>query len=449
MHTTDTETNDEITNSAESRSVRSGHSKLSSELGKSSSAPGLTTVPATLDRLHLKEARNDAADYEWRQKRMKDPTLRFLKIVPWLGIIPSLIVGGVIVWLGIRGIPNNKYCLVLDEQFDTFDTKTWSHEFSLGGFGNGEFQYTTDDQENVFVRDGKLNIVPTLTEDKFGREAIFNGYTLNLTEKGCKSDKPWLDCWRVSNSTNFTVLPPVASGRITTKNSVSIKYGKVEISVKMPRGDWMWPAVWMFPRDSVYGDWPASGEIDIAESRGNPFSYTEGGYNQISSTLQWGLIPDWNRYLDTQKKLTLRHGSYNDGFHKFGMEWTPNYLTTWVDSPLRTNLYQAFDKPFFQKGSFPLAYPNGSASRNPNWKTDGSSPSPFDQEFFLVLNVAVGNTKGYFPDGDSKKPWVNTSPNAQYDFIKNKDAWYPSWPDKNSDDRGMVVDFVKIWQLCN
>ncbi len=46
-------------------------------------------------------------------------------------------------------------------------------------------------------------------------------------------------------------------------------YGRVEVRARMPTGDWLWPAVWMMPRDSVYGEWPKSGEIDIFEGKGN------------------------------------------------------------------------------------------------------------------------------------------------------------------------------------
>lgn len=57
----------------------------------------------------------------------------------------------------------------------------------------------------------------------------------------------------------------------------------------MPRGDWIWPAIWMLPKNAEYGNWPASGEIDIVESRGNP--NCPNGVHSFGSTLHWG--PDW------------------------------------------------------------------------------------------------------------------------------------------------------------
>ena len=53
------------------------------------------------------------------------------------------------------------------------------------------------------------------------------------------------------------------SARLTTKGSHSIRFGKVEVVAKLPRGDWLWPAIWMAPLNSVYGPWPLSGEIDV------------------------------------------------------------------------------------------------------------------------------------------------------------------------------------------
>jgi beta-glucanase (GH16 family) len=76
---------------------------------------------------------------------------------------------------------------------------------------------------------------------------------------------------------------------LNTKGKKSIKYGRVEVVAKSADGDWLWPAIWMMPEDDVYGQWPASGEIDIMESRGNDVYYPGGGKDQFSSTLHWGM----------------------------------------------------------------------------------------------------------------------------------------------------------------
>jgi len=74
-------------------------------------------------------------------------------------------------------------------------------------------------------------------------------------------------CERASDGNHY--INPVMSGKLTTVNSHSMQYGRVEVRAKLPKGDWLWPAIWMLPRHNEYGEWPASGEIDIMESRGN------------------------------------------------------------------------------------------------------------------------------------------------------------------------------------
>ena len=67
---------------------------------------------------------------------------------------------------------------------------------------------------------------------------------------------------------SMQVIQPVQSARITTQTSASISFGKVEVRAKLPKGDWLWPAIWMLPVDNAYGPWPLSGEIDVC-----PVSY--------------------------------------------------------------------------------------------------------------------------------------------------------------------------------
>jgi len=91
----------------------------------------------------------------------------------------------------------------------------------------------TDSPTNSFVKDGKLYILPTLTSDLIGRDAILNGYTYNLT--GC-TNEDWKACGVVSNSTTGTVINPVQSARLTTRKSHNIQFGRVEVRAKIPTG---------------------------------------------------------------------------------------------------------------------------------------------------------------------------------------------------------------------
>ena len=127
---------------------------------------------------------------------------------------------------------------------------------------NGQFEYTTSTDENVFVENGMLVIKPTLQDAKLVET---NGATIDLTDNNTCTGTTWLDCHAITNTTNSSIVNPVKSGRVNTKLGANIKYGRVEVEAKLPSGDWLWPAIWMLPTDAVYGSWPRSGEIDIME----------------------------------------------------------------------------------------------------------------------------------------------------------------------------------------
>jgi beta-glucanase (GH16 family) len=87
---------------------------------------------------------------------------------------------------------------------------------------------------------------------------MINGSYLDLRKSGC-TDKTFYGCFRHSNG--IDIINPIQSAFISTKNSATIKFGKVEVRAKLPTGDWIWPAIWMLPKHNVYGGWPASGEV--------------------------------------------------------------------------------------------------------------------------------------------------------------------------------------------
>jgi beta-glucanase (GH16 family) len=86
------------------------------------------------------------------------------------------------------------------------------------------------------VQDGVLYIVPTLTANALGAAAITNGYTLNLTADGTCTSSNVSECVAVSNSSTNSIVNPVQSARLVTRGKVSIKYGKVEVTARMPLG---------------------------------------------------------------------------------------------------------------------------------------------------------------------------------------------------------------------
>lgn len=238
-------------------------------------------------------------------------------------------------------------------------------------------------------------------------------------------------------------VPPVFSARINTKDSHTIKYGRVEVVAKMPKGDWLWPAIWMMPVNDTYGPWPASGEIDIVESRGNNHTYSQGGNNVISSSMHWGPEPDTDRWWQTSKKRTARHSVYSQGFNTFGLEWSEKYLFTYVNNRLMMVMYTPFAKSMWKRGKFPPANSNGTALFDP-WSHTGKDNTPFDQRFYLILNLAVGGTNGWFKDGEDGKPWADKSKNAAKEFWDARSQWQPTWTQPY-----MEVKKVTMMQQCD
>jgi beta-glucanase (GH16 family) len=222
--------------------------------------------------------------------------------------------------------------IVFEDTFDTFDFTKWQHEITLGGGGNNEFEMYLNNRKNSWVENGVLYLQPTLTADEIGANALASrkysiwgttpadlctGYML----KGCER-----------TGTRANILNPIQSARLRTVNSFNFKYGRVEVRAQLPKGDWIWPAIWMLPTYNEYGTWPASGEIDIMESRGNSGAACSIGSKSYGSTLHWGPSWDQNRYYMTNASYT-NNVSLGDDFHTYGLVWTEKTLYTYIERP--------------------------------------------------------------------------------------------------------------------
>lgn len=108
------------------------------------------------------------------------------------------------------------------------------------------------------------------------------------------------------------------------------------------------------PEKSVYGEWPRSGEIDIVESRGNGYTYPEGGKDWYTSTLHWGPSYDKDAYWRTTAGRNLRRTDFTKEFNTFGVEWTEDYIFTYLNSRLVQTLFTGFDRKssLWQLGKF-------------------------------------------------------------------------------------------------
>lgn len=340
--------------------------------------------------------------------------------------------------------------LIFNEEFNKFDFHTWSHEKTLTGGGNWEFEVYLNNRSNSYVRNGNLYIKPTLTSDKYGEDFLYHGtislYSGEPADK-CTNPSSW-GCERRGTRTH--VLNPITSARIRTAESFSFCYGRAEIRAKLPAGDWIWPAIWMLPRYSEYGSWPSSGEIDIMEGRGNRNLMQNGrniGTELSSSTLHFGPFYTHDAYYNAHfERQTTSGQGYHQDFHLYQMEWTEDYMKFSIDNEEIGRIIPP-EGGFWEIGQF-----NSSLGPVDNpWKY-GSKMAPFDKEFYFVLNVAVGGVNHFFPDNAENpggKPWNNTSNKAATDFWNGREQWLPTWQRdvNNGENSALQVDYIKVWAL--
>lgn len=219
--------------------------------------------------------------------------------------------------------------LVWHEPFEgpEISTDNWKHEVSAWGGGNAEFQVYTPDSENSYIKDGTLHIKPTLLVDKFGDGFLKNG-VLDVAKIWGVCTRP--EFYGALREAKYGPLPPILSAKLISK--FAFKYGRMEVVAKMPLGDWLWPAIWMLPRDCAYGTWLQSGEIDIVESRGNR-NYGSMGAQKLLSTLHYGPIAEDGRnqngsHLSSGEKMAPpgKPFTWAEDFHTYFIDWTPEHI---------------------------------------------------------------------------------------------------------------------------
>ena len=157
------------------------------------------------------------------------------------------------------------------------------------------------------------------------------------------------------------------SARITTQNKFDFKYGKIEARIKLPYGQGMWPAFWMLGDNISSVGWPACGEIDIMEMVGGPDKD-----NTVHATLHWD---NNGEHADYGQSYSLPSGIFADDFHIFSVEWNNQQIKAFMD-----------DTQYFVADITP------------------SQLSEFQNNFFIILNVAVGGNWPGSPDTTTSFP---------------------------------------------
>jgi beta-glucanase (GH16 family) len=244
---------------------------------------------------------------------------------------------------------------------------------SCGKSTSGEWNLIWSDE---FTTDGKPD--PTKWTFTSRGTSDWNRYCVaDTTTAVVKSGKLYLKGRLTGSETE-----KYKTGGVQSKGNFSFKYGKIEVCALLGKGKGSWPAIWMMPEKSVYGGWPKSGEIDIMEQ----LNFDAIFYQTVHSD-----------YVDIQKQkdnpkyyitTSFKPGEYN----VFGLEWHPDRLD------------------FTINGSKTFSYPRVEGKGTSQW--------PFDQEFYLILNQALGGN------------WVGT--------INDNDLPLQ-----------MVVDWVRVYQMSD
>jgi len=244
----------------------------------------------------------------------------------------------------------DNWTLVWSDEFDgdKIDRAKWGFEVDCWGGGNDEHQCYTKSARNAGLEDGKLVIT--------ARHERVTGPALPEHLR------------RTSATPEAEATRDISSARLTTRGKASWRYGKVEVSAKLPQGQGTWPAIWMLPEKDRYGTWAASGEIDILEAvnLGVPCAKCPGGReNTILGTLHFGGKWPNNKHKGEEVPFPA---VLDQGFHTYAIEWGPEKITWLVDG-----------KPYAVRTA-------------DEWSTTGSAArgAPFDQPFHLILNLAIG-----------------------------------------------------------
>ena len=222
-------------------------------------------------------------------------------------------------------------------------TMLWNDEFD--GNALDETLWNYEPHEPGWTNE-ELQEYTTSTDNVFLRDG-------NLVIKAIQSDKGG--------------KPYYTSGKVTTQNKQDFTYGKVVARAKVPEGKGLWPAIWMMPQDeSYYGQWPKCGEIDIMEVLGSQVDTAYG-------TLHYGAP-----HAEQQGTFVLKNSTFADSFHEFSVEWEPGEIRWYIDGELYHTVNDWFTA---EEGGEDKPY-----------------PAPFDQPFFVQMNLAVGGTWPGDPD---------------------------------------------------
>lgn len=219
-------------------------------------------------------------------------------------------------------------------QINGINDADWTFEMGDGcpnlcGWGNNELQSYTE--QNAVIQDNEYLVIEAREESNGGR--------------------------------NHT------STRMITKDNLEFKYGRVDIRAVLPKGQGIWPAIWMLGANIDNVGWPACGEIDIMELVGHEPDMTH-------STVHYGDNTSNHNFSGASFDVGAR--DFSEDFHVFSMEWEFNKMIFYVDN------FKVFE------------FGNANIQNNQGY--------PFNNDFFFIMNIAVGGNWPGNPDATTSFP---------------------------------------------
>ncbi len=217
-----------------------------------------------------------------------------------------------------------------NQKTSKLNANDWNIYVGQPNNSNDEAEYYTNSSTNLYIKNGALSLVAT-------QQAEPNGYDY-------------------------------ASARIDTQNKQSFLYGRIDIKAEVPIGDGVWPAAWLLPANNKYeylsppsdiDRYMNGGEIDLIEEVGFDPNTEYGIVHSISDINNPNGVGDYNT-------VVVPNGS--NTYNLYSVLWTPSYIT-----------FEVNNVPFY-------TYTKATHANYTTW--------PFDQPFYLILNLALGGSWG-------------------------------------------------------
>ena len=155
-----------------------------------------------------------------------------------------------------------------------------------------------------------------------------------------------------------TISNSFKSAKITTNGKIDFHKGHLEVKAKLPLVVGSWPAIWLLPSLDRKLNWPLDGEIDIMENVGYDSCKIFGTIHTAA----------YNHTIGTQKSDSVTISTAHNEFHTYSLNWTDSLLEWYVD----TILFNRIKRKSFD--------------RVEKW--------PFNKDFHLIINLAVGGDWG-------------------------------------------------------